>query len=86
MRELINQKRFLSAVSGSVLLLIAKKFFPEDPMTAYQVISLFACHILGTSLSDAFGKGKIEAQTKQLSGKSNIVQLPKQNLNKKPWE
>lgn len=70
MQELMKQKRFLSAFIASVLIIIVHYLFKENPEMidgiTQWIVTLFGAHIGGTTLTDMFGKGKVQADTKRL--------------------
>jgi len=66
MNELLSQKRFLSAAVASILVAGVYYLFKDNPEMAeqisYQICGLFGLHIAGTSISDSWGKGKVEKE------------------------
>lgn len=99
MQELLSQKRFLSAIIGSVLVTAVYWLFKDNIEIAETVTQwvalLFGGHIVGTTVSDSFGKGKVQEEAKKIVKKAKLemeksIQEAASKIvasdNKNPWE
>jgi uncharacterized YccA/Bax inhibitor family protein len=79
--ELLTSKKFISAVSGLIVLLIAKMGFQASPEAITGIIAIISTLLLGQGLAD-FGKAKEEISNapkmKVLENILNKTETPKE--------
>ncbi|MFL6228426.1 MAG: hypothetical protein ACJ741_06570 [Pyrinomonadaceae bacterium] len=64
LKPLLASRKFQSAVTGSVVALVARRGFHVDPEIVGMIVALFVAHIAGTAYEDGSAK---RAPTQQVA-------------------